>query len=114
GEPLARLWGRPMLQHVWERAREAGGLDRLVIATDDDRIERAARAFGAEVERTSPECASGTDRVAEVARREAAAGIVLNLQGDEPELDPVGVSRLVAGLRADETLRMATLAHPES
>ena len=114
GKPLARLWGKPMLQHVWERAREAGGLDRLVIATDDDRIERAARAFGAEVERTSPECASGTDRVAEVARREAAAGIVLNLQGDEPELDPVGVSRLIAGLRADDALRMATLAHPES
>jgi len=113
GKPLARLWGKPMLQHVWERARETRGLDRLVIATDDDRIERAARAFGAEVERTSPECASGTDRVAEVARRAAAAGIVLNLQGDEPELDAVGVTRLVAGMRADDALRMATLAHPE-
>lgn len=113
GKPLAPLWGRPMVQHVWERARRARGLDTLVIATDDERIERTSRAFGAEVERTSPECASGTDRVAEVARRHPEAGIVVNLQGDEPELDPDAVGRLVAGMRADAGIRMATLAHAE-
>lgn len=113
GKPLAPLWGRPMLQHVWERARAARGIDTLVIATDDDRIEQAARAFGAEVARTSPTCASGTDRVAEVARARSDFGIVLNLQGDEPELDTEGVSRLVAGMRAEPSLRMATLAHHE-
>ncbi len=113
GKPLAPLWGRPMLQHVWERARAAAGLDTLVIATDDERIERAARAFGAIVERTSPECASGTDRVAEVARRHPEAEVVVNLQGDEPELDPDAVARLVAGMRADASIRMATLAHQE-
>src|SRR6266850_7400659 len=113
GKPLAPLWGRPMVQHVWDRARAADGIDRLVIATDDARIETAARGFGATVEHTSPECASGTDRVAEVARRHPEAAIVINLQGDEPELDPVAVARLVAGLKADPGIRMATLAHPE-
>jgi 3-deoxy-manno-octulosonate cytidylyltransferase (CMP-KDO synthetase) len=114
GKPLALLWGKPLVQHVWERARGVAGLDALVIATDDDRIEAAARAVGAAVERTSPDCASGTDRVAEVARRRPEFGVVLNLQGDEPELDAAAVARLIAGMRADPTLRMATLAHRES
>lgn len=113
GKPLAVLWGRPLLQHVWERARTISGVDELVIATDDDRIETAARGFGAAVERTSPECASGSDRVAEVVRRRPGAGIVINLQGDEPELDAEAVSRLVAGMRADPSIRMATLVHRE-
>jgi 3-deoxy-manno-octulosonate cytidylyltransferase (CMP-KDO synthetase) len=113
GKPLAVLWGKPMLQHVWERARAARGLDRIAIATDDERIARAARGFGAEVEMTSPECTSGTDRVAEVARRHPEFAIVLNLQGDEPELDPEAVSTLVAGMRAEPRVRMATLAHRE-
>jgi len=114
GKPLAMLWGKPMVQHVWERARAARGIDRLVIATDDERIARAAREFGAEVEMTSPECASGTDRAAEGARRYPEFAIVLNLQGDEPELDPEAVSTLVAGMRAEPGVRMATLAHRES
>ena len=94
GKPLAMLWGKPMLQHVWERACQARGLDQVIVATDDVRIESAARAWGATVEMTSSECASGTDRVAEVARRHPEAQIVLNLQGDEPELDAIGVTRL--------------------
>lgn len=102
-----------MLQHVWERARAARGLDALVIATDDDRIESAARGFGADVERTSPDCASGTDRVAEVARRRPDAAIVLNLQGDEPELETEAVSALVAVMVADAAIRMGTIAHHE-
>lgn len=114
GKPLAPLWGKPMLQHVWERAREASGLDELVIATDDERIATAARAWGASVEMTSPDCASGTDRVAEVARRRPAGAIVLNLQGDEPELDGEAVGRLVATMRAEPGVVMGTLAHAES
>ena len=113
GKPLAPLWGRPLLQHVWERASQIAGLDELVIATDDDRIADAARGFGAAVEMTSPDCASGTDRVAEVARHRPPAAIVLNLQGDEPELDARGVADLIAGMREDPDVRMATLAHPE-
>lgn len=113
GKPLALLWGKPMLRHVWERARAAAGLDTLVVATDDERIAGAAREWGATVEMTSPECASGTDRVAEVARRHTDCDIVLNLQGDEPELDGAAVGRLIAAMRAAPEVRMATLAHVE-
>ncbi len=113
GKPLAMLWGKPMIRHVWERARAAESLDRLVIATDDERIATAARGFGAEVEMTSAGCASGTDRVAEVARRDPSSGIVLNLQGDEPELETGAVTRLVETLRRDPAIRMGTIAHHE-
>jgi 3-deoxy-manno-octulosonate cytidylyltransferase (CMP-KDO synthetase) len=113
GKPLAMLWGKPMLQHVWERARAARGIDELVIATDDERIAKAAREWGAAVEMTSPECASGTDRVAEVARRHASAEIILNLQGDEPELESAAVSRLIDAMRSDPSIRMGTIAHHE-
>jgi 3-deoxy-manno-octulosonate cytidylyltransferase (CMP-KDO synthetase) len=113
GKPLASLWGKPMIQHVWERARAAQGLDELVIATDDERIASTARGFGATVEMTSPECASGTDRVAEVARRRPWAQVVLNLQGDEPELETGAVTRLVSAMRADDSIRMGTVAHHE-
>jgi 3-deoxy-manno-octulosonate cytidylyltransferase (CMP-KDO synthetase) len=113
GKPLAVLWGKPMLQHVWERARAARGLDELLIATDDERIAAAARGFGAAVELTTSDCASGTDRVAEVARRRPEAGLVLNLQGDEPELETEAVSRLVEAMRGDASLRMGTIAHHE-
>jgi len=113
GKPLAVLWGKPMLQHVWERARAARGIDELVVATDDERIASAARGFGATVEMTSPACGSGTDRVAEVAKRRPNAAIVLNLQGDEPELETAAVTKLVAAMRADESLVMGTIAHRE-
>ena len=111
GKPLAMLWGKPMLQHVWERARAAPGIDALVIATDDERIATAARGWGAAVGMTSPECASGTDRVADVARRHPEAGIVVNIQGDEPELDSAAVGRLIVALRAEPGVTMGTLAH---
>ena len=113
GKPLAVLWGKPMLQHVWERAHAAQGIDELVVATDDERIAAAARGWGAAVEMTSTECASGTDRVAEVARRRANALIILNLQGDEPELETEAVTRLVAAMRADDSIAIGTVAHHE-
>jgi 3-deoxy-manno-octulosonate cytidylyltransferase (CMP-KDO synthetase) len=113
GKPLAVLWGKPLLQHVWERARLARGIDELLVATDDERVAAAARAFGAAVEMTSADCASGTDRVAEAARRRGGADLVLNLQGDEPELETEAVSRLVEVMRADASLRMGTVAHHE-
>lgn len=113
GKPLAILWGKPMLQHVFERARAARGLDELVVATDDERIATAARSWGATVEMTSPDCQSGTDRVAEVARKRPAAQIILNLQGDEPELETGAVTRLVAAMRGDASVTMGTVAHHE-
>jgi 3-deoxy-manno-octulosonate cytidylyltransferase (CMP-KDO synthetase) len=113
GKPLATLWGKPLVQHVWERAQSVAGLDSLVIATDDERIAAAARGFGAEVEMTPLECPTGTDRVAHVAWHHPEAAIVVNLQGDEPELDAGAVAGLVAGMRADPHVHLATLAHRE-
>jgi len=113
GKPLAELWGKPMLRHVWERARAARGLDELVIATDDERIAAVARAWGAAAEMTSPDCASGTDRVAEVTRRRSEARVILNLQGDEPELETGAVTRLIETMIGDPGIRMGTIAHHE-
>jgi 3-deoxy-manno-octulosonate cytidylyltransferase (CMP-KDO synthetase) len=113
GKPLAMLWGKPMLRHVWERARAARGLDELIVATDDEKIARAARGWGAHVEMTSPACTSGTDRVAEVARQRNRFEIVLNLQGDEPELETAAVTRLVEVMKSDRSIQMGTVAHRE-
>lgn len=107
GKPLAPLLGRPMLQWVWEAARGAACLDALVVATDDPRIARAARAFGAEVELTRDDHASGTDRLAEVAGRRPAA-ILVNIQGDEPLMRPEIIDAAVAPLLADPELPCAT------
>jgi 3-deoxy-manno-octulosonate cytidylyltransferase (CMP-KDO synthetase) len=113
GKPLATLWGKPLLQHVWERARAIPGVDRIVVATDDERIARAAGDFGAAVEMTAADHESGTDRVAEVARRHPEASWIINLQGDEPEFDAQAVAAMVALLRERADLPIATLAHEE-
>ena len=107
GKPLALLLGRPMLQWVWEAARRARSLDRLLVATDDERIAAAARAFGAEVAMTRADHASGTDRLAEVAARHSA-GILVNIQGDEPLMRPEIIDATVAPLLADPALPCAT------
>src|SRR5690348_17070678 len=88
GKPLADILGKPMVQHVWERARAADCLDEVLVATDDERIRDAVRGFGAHVVMTGRDHRSGTDRVAE-AVRDIAADVVVNIQGDEPMIDPV-------------------------
>lgn len=104
--------GKPLLQYVWEAARQTESLDEVIIATDSDEIAAAVRRFGGRVEMTG-EHPSGTDRVAEVVRRWCAdAEILVNLQGDEPELDPDHVDRLVRLLREHPADEMATLAVP--
>ncbi len=107
GKPLAAILGKPMIQWVYERSSRAKLLDRIIIATDDDRIMAAAAGFGAEAMMTSPRHASGTDRVAEVARG-ADAQIVLNIQGDEPLVRGEMLDRLVRALTEGES-EMATL-----
>jgi CMP-2-keto-3-deoxyoctulosonic acid synthetase len=97
GKPLVAIAGKPMIQHVWERARAARRLGAVVVATDDDRIRRVVEGFGGEVMMTSPDHASGTDRLAEVARARAAS-IYVNIQGDEPLLEPADLDTLVAGM----------------
>jgi 3-deoxy-manno-octulosonate cytidylyltransferase (CMP-KDO synthetase) len=97
-----------MLQHVWERASETRYLTDLVVATDDDRIRSAAEDFGAKVILTRADHASGTDRVAEAASASNAT-IIVNIQGDEPMIDPFAIDAAVLGMLHDENLPMGTL-----
>lgn len=113
GKPLALIQGKPMIQHVYERAGKAATLKRLLVATDDSRIREAALRFGAEVLMTSPDHGSGTDRVAEAARQLSLPpeAVVVNIQGDEPLLQPEVIDQLVQALAAAPETPMATLAH---
>ncbi len=111
GKPLAPLAGKPMVLHVWEAARAAKRLDRVVVATEDARIADCVRAAGAEAVMTSASAASGTDRVAEVARR-MPADVYVNLQGDEPLMPAENIDRAVATLTESASRALATLAWP--
>jgi 3-deoxy-manno-octulosonate cytidylyltransferase (CMP-KDO synthetase) len=112
GKPLVELRGKPLVQHVWERANRAKRVGRVIIATDDMRIAEAAFAFGAEVALTSPKHPTGTDRLAEVAGKLKSAAIILNAQGDEPDIAPSTIDRLVRALQDDPRLGMVTAANP--
>ena len=110
GKPLADLCGKPMIVRVLERCRRARNIDRILVATDDERIASAVRAEGGEAVMTSPHLATGTDRVAEAVRElPEEFGIILNVQGDEPLLDPTALE-ILAGAFSDPTVRMGTLA----
>jgi 3-deoxy-manno-octulosonate cytidylyltransferase (CMP-KDO synthetase) len=111
GKPLLDIAGKPMIAHVYERARMARLLDRVLVATDDPRIADAVRGIGGEVRMTSPDHRSGTDRVAEAAR-EMDAEIVVNVQGDEPLLDPRGIDEVASVLAENPGLSMSTLSVP--
>jgi 3-deoxy-manno-octulosonate cytidylyltransferase (CMP-KDO synthetase) len=113
GKALADLAGKPLLQHVVERARQARSLSEVVVATDDARIAAAVRAFGGKVQMTAATHPSGTDRIAEVAR-DLACDLVVNIQGDEPLIDPAEIDAAVAPLLADAWIPMGTLACPLS
>jgi 3-deoxy-manno-octulosonate cytidylyltransferase (CMP-KDO synthetase) len=104
--------GKPLLRHVWEHCQRAKKLDALIIATDDMRIAKAAFDWGAEVALTSPRHRSGTDRVAEVARHAKRFAFVINIQGDEPLIDPRLVDKVVEKLRSDRKIDIVTAAHP--
>ena len=112
GKPLHLIAGKPLLRHVWERCASAKKLNSVIIATDDMRIADAAFAWGAEVALTSPSHQSGTDRIAEVAQKAKQFGIIINIQGDEPLVDPSLIDRLVEKLRSDRKIDIVTAAHP--
>lgn len=97
-----------MIQHVWERASQCSLLSRILIATDDVRIADAARSFGAEAVMTRPEHTSGTDRAAEAAAA-TDAEVIVNIQGDEPLIDPAAIGLAISTLLDDSACRMATL-----
>src|SRR5579862_8405629 len=111
GKALATIAGKPMLQHVWERASQARYLTKVIIATDDERIHKAARAFGAQAQMTRADHLSGTDRVAEAASADEAT-IVVNIQGDEPLIDPAAIDAAALALANDPDVPMSTLATP--
>lgn len=108
GKPLADLRGRPLVQHVYERARRSKTLARVVVATDDLRIRDAVVAFGGEVQLTGLHHPSGTDRVAEVAAS-LSCEIVVNIQGDEPLIEPPMIDEAVSPFFVESDLIMGTV-----
>lgn len=116
GKPLAMIAGKPMIQWVWESVASASGVDHVVVATDDERIAAAVRAFGGDGVMTDPALPSGTDRVAfamdQLSTRGENFDLVLNIQGDEPAMHPGTVAAVVALMAAQKDLDMGTAACP--
>ena len=109
GKPLLKANNKPIIQWVWEKAKNCTGIDRVIIATDDDRIFNACKEFGAEVEMTSTEHKSGSDRIAEVAKRHPEIAYIINVQGDEPLIEPANIELVRKGVAEDNTADISTL-----
>ncbi len=108
GKPLADILGKPMIQYVYEGVRQSKWVDEVIVATDDQRIEEAVRSFGGKAVMTSPTHFTGTDRVAEVARK-LKSEIIVNIQGDEPLIKGNVIDKAIRPLIVDDTLQMSTL-----
>jgi 3-deoxy-manno-octulosonate cytidylyltransferase (CMP-KDO synthetase) len=107
---LRPLLGRPMIEHVYRRAAAAEGIDRVIVLTDDERVAAAVEAFGGDCRMTPAECASGTDRIAWAARDWRGVEAIVNVQGDEPLIEPAVISRLASHLRRHPEDPIVTLA----
>ena len=107
GKPLAPIAGKPMIQHVVEHVRLATLPARIVVATEDERIKSAVESFGGEAILTRPDHRTGTDRIAEVATH-IPADIYINVQGDEPLIDPGTVDAVAAAVADDDSIQLAT------
>ena len=112
GKPLHLIAGKSLLRRVWERCERAKTLDSVIIATDDMRVAEAAFNWGAEVALTSANHCSGTDRIAEVVRKTKDFAFIVNIQGDEPLIEPRLIDRVVEKLRSDRGIQIVTAAHP--
>jgi 3-deoxy-manno-octulosonate cytidylyltransferase (CMP-KDO synthetase) len=112
GKPLHLIHGKALLWRVWERCKAAKNLDSLIIATDDMRIAEAGFDWGAEVALTSTSHASGTDRIAEVAHKAKQFAFIVNIQGDEPLIEPRLIDKIIDKLRSDRAIQIVTAAHP--
>lgn len=112
GKPLHLIAGKPLIQHVWERCRQCSRLDDLIVATDDARIRDAVIAFGGKAVMTSSDHPTGTDRIAEAIRAMPQFTHIVNIQGDEPLIDPALVDQLAQAMADDPLLDMATAANP--
>lgn len=111
GKPLLDLAGRPMILHVVAQAKRVPAISRVIVATDDERVLRVVQAAGEEAVLTSPDHPSGTDRLAEVAAQ-LDADIIVNVQGDEPLIEPATIAAALEPLLKDETLVMSTTSEP--
>ena len=111
GKLLAPLRNKPVIEWVWQGAKAARRVERVLVATDDERIAAAVNGFGGEVVMTSPDLRSGSDRVAQVVRT-TECDIVVNLQGDEPLVTGTSIDRIVEALERDPSLDAATLREP--
>jgi 3-deoxy-manno-octulosonate cytidylyltransferase (CMP-KDO synthetase) len=111
GKPLVPLAGKPMVQHVYERTKLASTVNRVIVATDDQRIIDAVRAFGGEARMTRADHRTGTERIAEVAAHESGH-VFVNVQGDEPLIDPAAIDTAVQALLEGEPAQIATVATP--
>jgi len=109
-KPLADICGKPMIQHVVERAKSARTLNEVLVATDDERIVSAVREFGGEAVMTPKELRSGTDRIAYVAKNLTEASLIVNIQGDEPLIPPKMIDAAVKPLIDDASIRVGTAA----
>lgn len=110
GKPLADIGGKPMIQHVYERASQVAGVSAVLVAVDDMRVADAVSAFGGRWVMTRQEHESGTDRLAEV-MAEHPADVYINVQGDEPMVRPEDIATLMAGMLADTSVAVGTLYH---
>jgi 3-deoxy-manno-octulosonate cytidylyltransferase (CMP-KDO synthetase) len=113
GKPLADILGKPMIQHVYERALQVSLASQVIVATDDKRIANVVNDFNGQVEMTLPDHTSGTDRMAEVQTR-IKADVYINLQGDEPLFRPADIDALIEGMQLNPMLQVGTLCHPIS
>lgn len=109
GKPLSMIAGKPMIQHVYERACQAQLPDEVVVATDNELVEKAVLDFGGKAVMTSPDHPSGTDRLAEVALIYPDIDVIVNVQGDEPMIPPEVIDRLAEAFTGDADLNMATM-----
>ncbi len=108
GKPLVDIGGKSMIQRVYEQAKKCADLTEVIVATDDERIFDHVTGFGGVVVMTSPNHASGTDRCAEVASQHPQYDVIINIQGDEPYIDPAQISKLAACFATADT-QIATL-----
>ncbi len=109
GKPLLRANNKPIIQWVWEKASNCPLADRVIVATDDERIFDACKSFGAEVEMTSLNHKSGSDRIAEVAERHPEIAYIVNLQGDEPLIEKSNIELVIKGIKEDKNADISTL-----
>jgi len=110
GKPLHPIAGKPLIQHVWDQCKKTNNLDEILIATDDTRIAESAESFGAKVVMTSDNHVSGTDRIAEAAITDQKSTHIINIQGDEPLIDPDLIDQLAEKISNDSTICMITAA----